>query len=195
MLLEQVLDLRDCSVQEAPQAVFPSKSCCVKHHLFTSQWKAENVNSPMCLIPLIKPQLSTCSLLALQRNTKATRAPHCICGLRVWCCTQLSQSTWEASPLAPPLTRQIITSSLLFLELKKTALELWTPPTSFFSPQSPPTSLGAHLHLGQRTISLTHCSWHGRATIHRDLTCGEEPLLPYLNEWSFKVEELILVTI
>lgn len=117
-LLEQVLDLRDCSVPAAPWAVFPSKSCHVKSPPFSGQRKAEKGNSHMCLVPLTKPQLSTYSLSALQR-TPPPQQPHT--AALVWGANGAHSHPRACGRTAPwhlQLTRQIITPSFLFLEPK-----------------------------------------------------------------------------
>lgn len=73
-LLRQALDLKDCLVQ-APQAVPPSKSCCVKS-LFLWLVRGRKGELSQTPDPLHKPQLCTCSLLAPRRGTqRASAAP------------------------------------------------------------------------------------------------------------------------
>lgn len=72
-------------------------------------------------------------------------------------------SVWEASTLAPPayqLTKQVITPS----NSCNQSNQPWSselPQMLPLAPESPPTQLGAHLP----AITVTSCSWCGRATI------------------------------
>lgn len=105
----------------------------------SERWKTGALT---CLVPLTKWQLSPCSLSSAQGSPGASRAPPQP-WFRGWCCSQPSQSPWEASALAPPAYQANGNTQFLTPGTKVNSPELWTPPNTSFSPQSPPTLLGA----------------------------------------------------
>lgn len=111
----------------------------------------------MCPEPLSKCQPSTCRLSSAQGSTGACTAP-LSSGLRGWCCTQLSQSTWEASALAPPAYQTSGNTQFLTPGTKVNSPEAVNSSKHFLQPSEPTNIAGSTGGPGWEQSEWL-CSW------------------------------------